>query len=171
MTKSTNSIRRASPTVRFWSKVRPEVGDACWLWTDNPDRDGYGILSSKTFRTHPRGSPHRKAHRFSWEIHYGPIPDGLCVCHRCDNRLCVRPDHLFLGTNQDNTADRDSKGRMARGSRQGPSKLSEVDVAAIRARRASGEVYKTIAADYGVTVPTIWKVCTANDAYANWRHV
>jgi len=107
--------RSASIDSRFWPKVdrngpvvRAELGP-CWVWIGSLKDTGYGQLSA----------PHRgvplKAHRVSWELHHGPIPDGLWVLHRCDNRRCVRPDHLWLGTDADNKSDMEAKGR-----RKGP---------------------------------------------------
>jgi hypothetical protein len=89
----------------FWSKV--SKSDGCWTWTASKSARGYGY-SHKDGRT-------IKAHRASWELHFGPVPPGMFVCHQCDVPSCVRPDHLFIGTTQDNTADKVSKGRQARG--------------------------------------------------------
>lgn len=86
---------------RFWNKVRKS--DNCWEWTAGKNR-GYGafFVNGKNVG----------AHKFSWEIHFGEIPKGMYVCHRCDNSLCVRPDHLFLGTQLDNIQDSVMKGRF-----------------------------------------------------------
>ncbi len=113
-----NGQRRRQPiTERFFSHVNkdgpiqphcPELGP-CWLWTGPPSSRGIG---------HFRVNSEKKASasRFSWELHHGPIPDGLWVLHRCDNgTFCVRPDHLFLGTHADNMADMVAKGRQAKG--------------------------------------------------------
>jgi len=95
--------RRMRCLDHFWDRV-DKSGD-CWLWTGNrfPAGLGYG-----RFIRWP-------AHRIAYELTHGSIPDGLCVLHSCDNPPCVRPDHLFLGTITDNNADRDAKGRLARG--------------------------------------------------------
>ena len=94
--------------TRFWSKVNKT--DGCWLWTGYRFHAGYGgFHESQPKRTV------RLAHRVAWELTNGLIPDGLHVCHTCDNRSCVRPDHLFLGTNADNVADKVAKGRQAKG--------------------------------------------------------
>jgi len=93
---------------RFWSKVKKSPG--CWMWDGSPSKR-YGYFRTNRTRV--------AAHRFSWEIHNGEIPPGLCVLHRCDVAKCVRPDHLFLGSQLENIADRDRKGRTARGEKLG----------------------------------------------------
>lgn len=92
--------------TRFWSKV--EKTDSCWLWTGMRWTNGYGRFPNG-------GGQEMRAHRFAWELTYGPIPLGLFACHRCDVKLCVRPEHLFLGTHADNMADMMAKGRHAHG--------------------------------------------------------
>ena len=87
-------------TARFWPKV--DKSGACWLWTAAA-RNGYGQLRV--------GARIIQSHRVSWELHHGPIPEGLHVLHTCDNPSCVNPDHLWLGTHGENMADRDAKGR------------------------------------------------------------
>jgi hypothetical protein len=104
-----NTARREAPqppvSERFWPKVRKTGG--CWEWSAATRLCGYGVLNvlGRTV----------DAHRISWELHYGPIPRGMVVCHRCDNPPCVRPDHLFLGTKRDNTHDMLRKGRGKNG--------------------------------------------------------
>jgi excisionase family DNA binding protein len=88
---------------RFWRYV--EKSDGCWQWTGAANPKGYGNIGRG------KGLGTAKAHRVSWELHFGPIPPGLYVCHACDNPPCVRPDHLFLGTAQDNNNDKIAKGR------------------------------------------------------------
>lgn len=89
---------------RFWEKV--VRGDRCWAWAAYRGPAGYGIITDRSRRVRTV-----QAHRLSWEIHNGPIPEGLCVLHRCDNPPCTNPAHLFLGTHADNAQDKASKGR------------------------------------------------------------
>lgn len=93
---------------RFWKKVRKT--DGCWLWIGGKDRRGYGRIGDVPSPNGRRG-PTILASRASWQLHYGPIPDGLDILHRCDNPSCVRPDHLFAGTASDNFQDMLRKGR------------------------------------------------------------
>ena len=99
-----------SLTQRFWSKV--EFGLGCWTWQGYIDRKGHGYGGFR-WKKNDKWIM-EKAHRVSWLLSKGPIPTGMFVCHHCDNKICVRPDHLFLGTQADNLRDAGRKGHMKR---------------------------------------------------------
>lgn len=141
------------PKLTIESRVERVTESGCWIWMGGLDKDGYGIMTTNVF-----------AHRASYAQYVGEIPRGLCVCHRCDVRCCVNPNHLFLGTNRDNTADRVSKGRGALGSRNGLAKLTDQVVAHIR---GSSEPARTLAQRYGVTHRTILLARRGE----TWRHL
>jgi hypothetical protein len=132
---------------RFWAKVR--VGDGCWEWQASRNPGGYGQFTWAGVygSVAPQG-----AHRCSWELTYGAIPEGLHVLHCCDNRRCVNPSHLFLGGNAENAADAASKGRfhVPRPSRH---KLTPEQIVEIRRRILSGPrgTATKIAIEFGVT--------------------
>lgn len=147
---------RASERIeqRFWSKVRRGGPGECWDWRGGKQR-GYGA-----FGIHALGKMVR-AHRFAWELEHGPIAEGLFVCHHCDNRACVNPAHLFLGTAQDNMDDMVSKDR------QKWNKLEPCDVAMIQIRRMLGAQRRALAREYGVNECTIGDICYRR----TWKHV
>ncbi len=125
---------------RFWAKV--DTSGECWLWTACTKRDGYG-------RIWHRGKV-AIAHRVAWELERGPIPEGLFVCHHCDNHRCVRPDHLFLGTQADNLQDMTAKGRRAVGERLPQTRLTDAQIAEMRRLyRSGGMLQRQIAHQFG----------------------
>jgi hypothetical protein len=116
----------------FWQHVSPGEKSACWVWTGPCfKRMGYGRIRSIQ-------TEENLAHRVSWLVHHGAIPEGLQVLHRCDNPPCVNPGHLFLGTHQENMADRNAKGRQARGEHAGNGWISDIQVQQIRTAYATG---------------------------------
>jgi hypothetical protein len=173
--------------LRFWSKV--ERSNDCWLWRGTMSVYGYGFFKV-------RGKMW-KSHRYAWVLTNGAISNGLFVCHRCDVRHCVRPDHLFLGNAFDNMSDAARKGRMpsgerswarlhperlARGERngahthperirrgvaQGGAKLTDEIVREIRAASGAGESGRSVAARYGVAPVTVSHVIRRY----TWKHV
>lgn len=146
-----------SKTVaRFWAKVDKNGPNGCWDWTGTGFR-GYGLFTARTGRS-------KRAHRFSWEVTNGEIPQGLRVLHRCDRRSCVNPSHLWLGTDADNSADMVAKKRQAKGERQGNSSLSEQQILEIRLSLDSTEIE---ARKHGVNQATISKIRRRE----SWTHV
>jgi hypothetical protein len=166
---------RGSLAERLWSKIRKT--DTCWEWTGSIDGGGYGHLYSGVGG---KGGTLLKAHRVVWELTYGSIPDGLWVLHKCDNRACVRPDHLFLGTHADNMADMKAKGRgvtgdrngththpeRCRGEAKGSSRLTADQVREIRVI-GSAISLKKLASRYGVGQTAIWDILHG----VTWRHM
>ncbi len=110
----------------FWKSVTKT--DRCWLWKGSVGRGGYGRARFLKRRVHP-------AHRVAWLLTKGAVPQGLFVCHRCDNPLCVNPNHLFLGKPSDNSADMVRKGRSLQGERHPQRKITMQDVLRIRQKR------------------------------------
>lgn len=143
--------RKRPVAERFWERVDVAGPDDCWLWTRGKHSDGYGRMDIGN-------NTNVGAHRISWELHHGPIPPNMYVCHRCDNPPCVNPAHLFLGTIIDNVVDRDAKGRTSMGEKHCTAKLTSKQVREIFV--ASGK-HKEIAINYGVTRSTVTHIKNA----------
>lgn len=144
----------ADSVSRFWARVQKCEG--CWLWTGRTNTEsGYGY-----FDYGPRCRTSVPAHRYSWELHNGTIPDGMHVLHRCDNPPCVNPDHLFLGTNLDNVRDKQAKGRQLRGERVGTAKFTAGQVTEVRRRVAGGETQLSVARDMGMSPRHVHDIVT-----------
>lgn len=144
---------------RFMSDVsRGSTDTGCWPWTAARNEHGYGRLK---FR-----GEEQLAHRVSYELHESPIPDGLSVLHHCDNPACVNPDHLFLGSHEDNMADMRRKGRQAKGRTKWAAKLTPDDVRAMREMYPDRSTHE-LGALFGVAQTTAWDVVAGR----TWRHV
>jgi hypothetical protein len=153
---------RKYPTEEsFWASL--DRSGECWNWTGwtmPPPSLPYGRLGFNGYKTW-------KSHRLAWALTNGPVPKGMFVCHRCDNPRCCNPAHLFLGTTVDNNHDRARKGRSARGSGCGSSKLTEERVREIRELQSDGASTRALARRYGVSWTTIAAVIKG----LYWRHV
>lgn len=165
------------PEERFWKHVKKTA--TCWLWTGSITPNGYAQFVDMNANRKKRLVV---ASRFSWELHYGQIPEGMLVCHNCpggDNRHCVNPAHLFLGTYVDNMQDALAKGRYHTGARETArfecprgeqhyaSRLSEAKVIDIRRRAAGGEAQKSLAIEYGVRPDHVSRIVHR----LVWKHV
>jgi hypothetical protein len=144
--------------IRFWRFVGLHSHYDCWDWNGALNKDGYATFSIQ-------GKSYR-ANRFSWEMHNGEIPDGINVLHKCDNRACVNPNHMFLGSQKDNVQDAISKGRQNQstknthlvGENHPSSKLSNHDIEVIRTVYAGGSSLSDIAKVYSVNKTTISRI-------------
>jgi len=153
-------------SIWFWTQVAKSEG--CWLWTGTLDYHGYGRFKLQ--------GKMQLAHRYAWTLKHGPVPDGMCVLHHCDNPPCNRPDHMFLGTQLDNIADRVAKERNRRGpgntvGRPGEtnpfSKLTNTQVLEIRRRYAAGETQTALAPEFGIAQAHVSQIVLRQ----RWAHI
>lgn len=151
--------RSASLEAAFWQYAKRGSNDECWHWQGTIQNTGYGAIwyLDKLYL----------AHRVSWEIHNGPIPDGMNVCHECDNPPCWNPAHLFVGSDADNMADKVAKGRQPRGETNGNARITEAQVIQIRALRASGYQQQELADMFGISQPTVGQIVRR----VTWKHI
>lgn len=158
-----NAMISQEKEEKFWAGVEADPNTGCWLWSGRSFPNGYGSFYLGNYRS-------VLAHRFAFSLSKGAIPQGLCVCHKCDVRACVNPAHLFLGTKKENTADMMAKGRHGQGFTRGedsPSaKITESDVRGIRALRGQERQIET-AARYGVSQVMVSKI----QRRTSWAHV
>lgn len=152
--RSCGCSRKIASDRIFLSNI--EKTDTCWLWKGVFNQGGYGKIGTKDV-----------APRRSYKYFVGEIPKGKQVCHICDNRACVNPDHLFVGSIADNMRDKFEKNRQAKGSKIGNSFLDEEKVLDIRRARLSGCTYKEISSRYGVGFFNIRSICKNKI----WKHV
>lgn len=149
-----------TPREKFLAKVCPDRASGCWLWQGLVRADGYGYLFF--------AGAQRRAHRVAWMLFRGEIGSGLAVCHKCDVRACVNPEHLFLGTPDDNAQDMVAKGRTLRGEEHISAKLTAEQVSRIKTMLAEDRMHVSeIARQFGVAYTTIQAIKTGK----TWRHV
>jgi len=160
-----------TPEQLFWEKVdkdgpvHPTLKTPCWVWTGSTSGKGYGEVRVKRRLW--------RAHRYSWAIVNGSIPDELLVCHECDNPPCVNPSHLFVGTSQQNTDDMRVKGRAnyvsgLRGSDLPQARLTEEAVRELRAKYAEGGYTQSdLAIEYGIKQAQVSSIVRRT----SWRHI
>lgn len=173
-----NKNRKFHPAEdRFWTKVNrngpihPRLGTACWDWTAGGDQHGYGQI----FVGRDVYPQRMKAHRFSYELEYGPIPEGLDCLHHCDRPSCVNPAHLYAGTAKENTADSIERGRASKpptnnvkGEHNGHAQFTDAEVIALREEfDASGMKVAPFARKHGVAMVTMWNIVRRK----TWKHL
>jgi hypothetical protein len=154
---SVNKNVRPSLVDRLLAKTNKTAD--CWIWLGAKDKYGYGRIG--------HNGRSILAHRAAYLVATGGLPDDLKVCHRCDNPSCVRPDHLFLGTQPDNVADMMQKGRVAKGERGGQAKLMEVEVLSIKRLASKGITHLAIAERHGVSRALVSMIVSGK----RWGHV
>ena len=134
----------------LWDRCIPEPNSGCWLWLMGTLRGGYGQFYDREYRKY------RIAHRVSYEVHKGPIPNGLDILHSCDTPSCINPDHLRVGTHQENMNDSKRKGRMGINHSRGESHyLSKLTEEAVREIRSTTGQTTALANKYGVSRTSI----------------
>lgn len=138
----------------FFARIKI-AENGCWECVNKPLPSGYCRILGHYF------------HRLAWTLLKGVIPDGLCVCHKCDNRKCGNPEHLFLGTYEDNQIDAAAKGRLARGERHGVARLTDAKVRDIRGRFNDGQSKNSLSKQFGVSRTAIQQVVER----FTWTHV
>ena len=153
---------------RFWSKIQKTR--TCWLWNASKRNKGYGAF---VYPSENGDIVQGRAHRFSWELHYGRIPNNLCVLHKCDNPSCVNPFHLFLGTKKQNNLDMVKKGRHRHGTSKTPVdlckykrgahhwnyKFNDKTIAQIRRDRKTGMSYGKLSKKFCINIAYVWRLC------------
>lgn len=144
---------------RLMRSIKKNKETDCWEWQRGLFSNGYGQITINKKNT--------LAHRASYEEFVGSIPEGILVLHKCDNPICINPDHLFLGTNQDNMTDMVNKGRSARGEKNGRAKLTESEVAFIRRKLSEGKDAFDLSEQFNVSLSTIGKI----QSYQTWKFV
>jgi hypothetical protein len=163
VSEDTMAHKAVSFQARFFSNIETIPETSCHWWSGGVTGNGYGTLWCNDRKRHIG------AHRASYEIHFGEIPDGVIVCHKCDNPLCVNPEHLFLGTHSDNSQDRDNKGRgnRALGEASTSSKITDVIVHQARDMYDEGYSQVDITRTLGIKRGNVFKIVHRQ----TWKHI
>lgn len=148
-------MKPAKDRLAQYSKVDEQTG--CRVWTGGRQENGYGVTYGDGYKT-------TTAHRLAYQEYKGPIPKGMLVCHTCDNRACINPEHLFLGSSLDNNLDAQAKGRHPHGETHGGARLTAIDVEVIR---KSSLTQVELAKMYGVKQPHISRILLRQ----SWAHI
>lgn len=140
-------MKKTDPSIRFWKKVNITQDDGCWEWTAGTFSNGYGQFYD--------GKNKIGAHRFAYQEKYGVLPKEIKVCHKCDNRICVRQSHMFPGTQLDNLLDMIQKGRKinadSKGELNGRAVATEEIVLKMRILYSEGKTKASIAREFGIS--------------------
>lgn len=151
-------MRKTPIEERFWLKIN-KLPSGCWEWTGHRDKYGYGHVS------HQRRNC--LAHRVAYILTHGAADPSLLVCHRCDNRACVRPEHLFLGTHEDNMADSVRKGRSCYGERNANARLTDRQAREARRLYWEGESLGHLSRTFGISQQNMYRLCMGQ----RWKHL
>jgi len=155
--KTLSGCKPKLPEVRFYESYMPEPNTGCWLWMGT-------VRGSNNYGCIKVNNKPMAAHRYSWILHCGQIPNGLCVCHQCDNSSCVNPKHLFLATVSENNKDKVKKNRQSKGEKHGLAKLTDELVLQIRKDPRNANQLSAI---FNLTAEAIRNV----KRYKTWRHI
>ncbi len=149
---------------KFWEKAKKGKPDECWEWQGSISIYGYGNCS---FYVSEGVRVREQAHRVAYFLQFGMYAGDLCVCHKCDNKLCVNPNHFFLGTHLDNMQDRHTKQRDPRGESNGQAILTESQVRWIKEARGKRMRLRAIAEHVGMSIQTICDITKGR----SWKHI
>lgn len=157
MSKSCGCTRfKHNRREKFFQSKYKILDNGCWEWQGSRDKDGYSLFGVN-----------QKGYRYSYEKYKGKIPENMCVCHTCDNRGCVNPEHLWLGSNVENQIDKIKKKRQSKGGIHGSAILKENQVIEIRKKLEMGKIPLDIAKEYGVNRETIYAIRSGRI----WKHI
>jgi hypothetical protein len=151
--------KQKSMHERIWSRIDKKGPYDCWVWISGIGKNGYGYIKTRIGPRKEGKNKYESAHRLVYTEVNGPIPEGMLICHKCNNRKCCNPSHLYAGTNQDNMNDKVRSGHSTFGSKNPKARLKESDIVQIRQLRSEGKTLKSIAEQFNVHLATIGYIC------------